>query len=215
MAATAPPSWAVIPAGEAARRSPNSSVPSRTPDIGSTVSITGRLAASAPAWKALAESSSPAAPSASSAQGCQWASVAPRPTARSSLVRLSVTAAVRPNTAPAAAAVTAARTGPVAGLPAGVVASLPAASASAQTSPTTAKASSQSRAGASDLPGDGGAAARNAAIPPAARTQPSQSLPRSGRDHRAATGSAKSRSVATIGATSASGPNASARACRP
>ena len=142
MAAAAPASCTVIPAGEAARRSPNSSVPSRTPDTGSTVSITGRLAARAPAWKALADSSSPAVPSTSRAQGCQWASAAPGPAARSSRVRLSVTAAVRPNTAPAAVAVMAARTGPVA--------SLPTASASVQTTPTTAKASSQSRAGAPD-----------------------------------------------------------------
>ena len=131
----------------------------------------------------------------------------PGPAARSSLVRLSVTAAVRPNTAPAAMAVKAARTGPVA--------RVPAASVSTQTSPTTANASSQPLTRASDRPDDGGAAARNAPTPPAASPQPSQSLARSGRDHRAATGSANSRSVATIGATSASGPNASARACRP
>ena len=68
---------------------------------------------------------------------------------------------------------------------------------------------------ASDRPDDGGAAARNAATPPAASTQPSQSHARSGREYLAATGSANSRSGATIGATSESGPNARARACRP
>src|SRR5215471_21727720 len=109
--------------------------------------MTGRLAASAPAWKAFADNSSPVRPSASNTQGCQCASVAPGPAARTSRVRLSVTAAVRPNTAPAAVAVRAARAGPLA--------SLPPASATTQTSPTTANASSQPLAGASDRPDDG------------------------------------------------------------
>src|SRR5262249_7140183 len=126
---------------------------------------------------------------------------------RTSRARPGVPAAARPNATRGAVAVRPARAGPVA--------SLPTLSASTQISAVLAKASSQSRGGASDRPDDGGAAARNAAIPPAASTQPSQSPARSGREYLAPTGSENSKPGATRGATGESGPNASARPCRP
>ena len=157
-AAAPPASCSTAPAGEAARCSPNRSVPRRTPEAGSTVSMIGRLAASVPAWKALADNNNPARPSASKTQGCQCARAAPRPSARTSRVKLSVTAAVSPNTTPAAVASRAARTASVP--------SLPTVSARTQTNPTTPKTSAQYPSGASDRPDEGGEAARKTATPP-------------------------------------------------
>ena len=48
-ATTAAASWATSAAGDVASRSPNTTAPIRTPATGSTVSMTGKLARSAPA----------------------------------------------------------------------------------------------------------------------------------------------------------------------
>jgi hypothetical protein len=103
-AVTAPASCSARQGGDAARRSPKTTVPMSTADIGSALSMTGRLADSAPARNVLAASSRPTAPRTASAQGCQWPSSWPRPCLPSSLVTLSVSALVRPKTAPPASA---------------------------------------------------------------------------------------------------------------
>src|SRR6266702_6209714 len=83
---------------------------------------------------------------------------------------------------------------------------LPKVTATAQASATAPNASSHSQAGASDRPEEGGEVARKIPMPLATSAQPAQSRRLIGRrDHHAASGIANSRSVATIGATSASG----------
>jgi hypothetical protein len=154
------------------------------------------------------DSAIPAIPRVISAHGCQCASIEDTPSWRSDRVKLAVTAAVRPKTTPAATASSPART----------VCRVTALSPTAIVviTITMPNASTHPAAGTSGRPADGGAAARNTATPAATRRQPAQSRGRSGRrDQRAASGSANSKSAATIGATSVSGPYASATACSP
>src|SRR5438128_7652438 len=94
-----------------------------------------------------------------SAQGCQLPRTEPMPASRKDRVKLSVTAAVRPKMTPAAVASRPARRAPLL--------TIPAPAARAAMSATTLNANTQSQAGASDRPDDGGEVARKDATPPA------------------------------------------------